>query len=67
MELPRRADGVELVGEYEGSGFKEPPSLVRRANGQVVQLPPLLYALLERLDAGPRRFEWRTRSWNTSS
>jgi putative peptide zinc metalloprotease protein len=48
--LPKRADGIEFVGEFEGSGFKEPPSLVRRADGQVVQLPPLLYALLERLD-----------------
>ena len=37
------ADGVELIGEYEGSGFKEPPLLARRADGQVVQLSPLLY------------------------
>ncbi len=37
------ADGVELIGEYEGSGFKEPPLLARRSDGQVVQLSPLLY------------------------
>jgi putative peptide zinc metalloprotease protein len=45
---PSLAEGVELIGEYEGSGFKEPPSLVRRADGQVIQLPPLLYAVAAR-------------------
>ena len=48
--VPRLADGVELIGEYEGSGYKEPPSLVRRADGQVIQLPPLLYAIARRAD-----------------
>jgi putative peptide zinc metalloprotease protein len=47
---PQLADGVELIGEYEGSGFKEPPSLARRSDGQVVQLPPLLYAVAARSD-----------------
>ena len=47
---PVLAEGVELIGEYEGSGFKEPPSLVRRADGQVIQLPPLLYAVAARAD-----------------
>ncbi|MEA3055997.1 MAG: putative peptide zinc metalloprotease protein, partial [Actinomycetota bacterium] len=47
---PSLAEGVELIGEYEGSGFKEPPSLVRRADGQVIQLPPLLYAVAARSD-----------------
>src|SRR4051812_50131452 len=37
------ADGVELIGEYEGSGFKEPPLLARRADGQMIQLSRLLY------------------------
>src|SRR3954453_15123316 len=37
------ADGVELVGEYRDSGFKEPPLLARRADGQMIQLSPLLY------------------------
>src|SRR3954453_9135079 len=47
---PSLAEGVELIGEYEGSGFKEPPSLVRRADGQVIQLPPLLYGVAARCD-----------------
>jgi putative peptide zinc metalloprotease protein len=47
---PVLADGVQLIGEYEGSGFKEPPSLVRRPDGQVIQLPPLLYSVASRAD-----------------
>jgi putative peptide zinc metalloprotease protein len=47
---PRLADGVELIGEYEGSGYKEPPSLARRADGQVVQLTPMLYSVAEHAD-----------------
>lgn len=47
---PRLADGVELIGEYEGSGYKEPPSLARRADGQVIQLTPLLFAVAEQAD-----------------
>jgi hypothetical protein len=47
---PRLADGVELVGEYRDSGFKEPPYIVRRADGQVIQLPKLLYRLVEQVD-----------------
>jgi putative peptide zinc metalloprotease protein len=47
---PRLADGVELIGEYEGSGYKEPPALVRRGDGQVIQLTPLLYAVAEQAD-----------------
>jgi len=47
---PRRADGIELIGRFEDSGFKEAPYLVQRADGQVVQLPELLYRLVEQLD-----------------
>ncbi len=47
---PRLADGVQLIGAYEGSGYKEAPSLVRRADGQVIQLPDLLYRLAQRAD-----------------
>ena len=54
--LPRLADGMDLIGEYEGSGFKEPPSLVRRADGQVIQLTPLLYSVAEKAD-GTRTYE----------
>jgi putative peptide zinc metalloprotease protein len=47
---PKLAEGIELIGEMEGSGFKEPPSLVRRADGQVIQLTPLLYAVAAQAD-----------------
>ena len=49
-EVLRRANGVELIGEFEGSGFKEPPRLARRADGQVVQLTDLLYELAKAAD-----------------
>jgi len=41
---------VELIGEYEGSGFKEAPYIARRADGQVVQLAPLLHLIAEAAD-----------------
>jgi putative peptide zinc metalloprotease protein len=53
---PKLAEGIELVGEYEDSGFKEPPYIARRADGQVVQLPYLLYAVAEQVD-GRRGYE----------
>src|SRR5215213_4326498 len=50
------AEGVELIGEFEGSGFREPPHLARRSDGQVIQLSRLLYLVAEasdgRRDAG---------------
>jgi putative peptide zinc metalloprotease protein len=45
-----RGDGVELLGEVHGSGYKEGAALVRRADGQMVQLGPLMYGLLECVD-----------------
>jgi putative peptide zinc metalloprotease protein len=51
---PTRDPGVELLGEYQGSGYREPPSLVRRSDGQILQLPPLLYEVLKAID-GERR------------
>src|SRR3954463_6455921 len=45
-----RADGVELLGDVHGSGYKEGAALVRRADGQMVQLGPLMYALLDCVD-----------------
>lgn len=48
--VPRLADGVELIGEYQGSGFREPRYIVRRADGQVIQLPRLLYLLAATVD-----------------
>src|SRR4051794_18965585 len=45
-----RADRLELLGEVSGSGYKEGAALVRRADGQMVQLGPLMYGLLEETD-----------------
>src|SRR5215208_5583735 len=45
VEVFRRADGVELLGEFADSGFKKPPLLARRADGQVIQLTKPLYAV----------------------
>ncbi|MFL5820277.1 MAG: hypothetical protein ACJ76S_06290 [Solirubrobacteraceae bacterium] len=47
---PRLARGIELIGRYEDSGFKEPPYIVRRRDGQVIQLPHLLYVVAEQVD-----------------
>jgi putative peptide zinc metalloprotease protein len=49
-DVPRRADGVTLIGEMAGSGYREPPSLARRGDGQVVQLTRLLHLVLEAVD-----------------
>ena len=48
--VPVRAAGVQLIGEAQGSGYKEAPSLVRRADGQTIQLTRLLYLVLEAID-----------------
>jgi putative peptide zinc metalloprotease protein len=47
---PRLAAGVELLGEYQDSGYSQPPSLVRRPDGQVIQMSPLLYQVTSRID-----------------
>jgi putative peptide zinc metalloprotease protein len=53
---PRVANGVELIGEYEGSGFKETPYLARRADGQTIQLSKLLYSVAQAAD-GRRTYD----------
>jgi putative peptide zinc metalloprotease protein len=47
---PRLASGTELLGEFKNSGVTEPPSLVRRADGQVIQLSRLVYLVASLLD-----------------
>jgi len=47
---PALADGVQLLGETKGSGYKQAPSLIRRADGQTIQLTRLLYLVLEAVD-----------------
>jgi putative peptide zinc metalloprotease protein len=44
------ADGVELLGEYEDSGFREPPLLARRGDGQMIKLTPLLHQVAASCD-----------------
>ena len=53
---PARADGAVLIGEMQGSGYRTPPALARRSDGQTVQLTPLLYATLSALD-GERTYD----------
>src|SRR3954454_3630601 len=45
-----RADGVQLIGEMRGSGYRVAPALVRRGDGQTLQLTSLLYRTLEAID-----------------
>src|SRR5436305_14444198 len=45
-----RAEGIDLLGDVHGSGYKAGASLVRRADGQIVQLGPLRYARRESAD-----------------
>ena len=45
-----RGDGVELLGDLHGSGYKDGAALVRRADGQMVQLGPLMYGVLDCAD-----------------
>ena len=52
---PQLADGIELIGEYEGSGFKEAPYIARRGDGQTIQLTQLLHLVAEQCD-GRRDF-----------
>jgi putative peptide zinc metalloprotease protein len=47
---PRLSAGVELIGLFKGSGYKEPPYLIRRPDGQMLQLPGLLFLLAEQID-----------------
>lgn len=48
--MPQLAAGTELIGEYQGSGFQQPKYILRRADGQVVQVPHLLYLLARNID-----------------
>ncbi len=47
---PVLAEGLELMGEYEGSGFKEAPYIARRMDGQTIQLTRLLHLVAEAAD-----------------
>src|SRR5829696_439439 len=47
---PARAAGVELLGPWAASGYRDRRYLVRRADGQTVQLTELLYVTLDAID-----------------
>ncbi len=47
---PALAPGVELLGELSGSCYRDAPALVRRGDGQTLQVTPLLYTLLSLMD-----------------
>ncbi|WP_431681355.1 hypothetical protein [Kitasatospora sp. KL5] len=49
-EPPQPAAGLVLQGEYQDSGFTTPRYLVRRADGQMVQLTRLLYLVTGAMD-----------------
>ncbi len=53
---PKLAPGIELVGRYEGSGYKQDPYIARRDDGQMIQLSQLLYLVAEAAD-GSRDLE----------
>src|SRR4051794_35962258 len=55
-DVPVLVSGTQLLGVQPGSGYVTPPLLVCRADGQVMHLTPLLYAVLEAVD-GERDLE----------
>src|SRR3954454_24732910 len=48
-DVPVLAPGTQLLGVQAGSGYVVPPALVRRGDGQVLQLTPLLYAVPDKV------------------
>ena len=50
LAIPRLAAGVELLGEYQGSGLTKATFLARSPSGQVVHLSRLLYLVLGEID-----------------
>ncbi|MBB4790006.1 zinc metalloprotease [Streptomyces nodosus] len=48
--VPRLSSGLQTLGEYQGSGFTERKYLVRRGDGQVIQLSRLLYLVVSSVD-----------------
>ncbi|MDQ1739665.1 MAG: putative peptide zinc metalloprotease protein, partial [Pseudonocardiales bacterium] len=55
-DVPAPAAGLQLIGQTPGSGYRRPPSLVRRADGQMLQLTSLLYRTLDAVD-GQRDYD----------
>src|SRR3954463_9545785 len=49
-DVPALVAGTQLLGVQPGSGYVNPPQLVCRADGQVMHVTPLLYAVLEAVE-----------------
>ncbi len=49
-QVPQLLPGVELAGEYQGSGLAETTYLVLKPGGQSIQVSRLLYLVLEGID-----------------
>ena len=47
IDRPQQAAELELLGRFEDSGFKDPPYLARRHDGQIVQLSRLLHLVAD--------------------
>jgi putative peptide zinc metalloprotease protein len=54
--VPRLLVGVEMLGEYQGSGLTDATFLVRDPSGRVVQVSRLLHLVLSDID-GQRRID----------
>jgi hypothetical protein len=52
VDLCLPADGLSLLGEYQGGGYAGRPFLVSRSDGQVIQLPLLLYLIVAAIAEG---------------
>ncbi|MER5604319.1 hypothetical protein, partial [Streptomyces sp. NPDC002265] len=48
--VPRLSHGLQRMGQYKGSGSTDPKYLVRRGDGQVIQLSRLLYLVVSAID-----------------
>jgi putative peptide zinc metalloprotease protein len=47
---PRLAEGIELLGEYRGSGRVDTPYLIRRGDGRMLEVSSLLHTVAAALD-----------------
>ncbi len=50
LVMPALTDGVEFIGEFKNSGYREPPHLVQLPNRQLVRLPPVLFLVAKALE-----------------
>ena len=46
----RRPDDLEMLGPAQGSGIREPTYLLRRGDGQVIQVSELLQMVVSAVD-----------------